>query len=113
VVAERLMMDSDQLSQELESLGLTAIGFARLIKELGDPSDISAIDRRIRRWTKGEASVSGEAIALLTMLKRIRTASAEISSLVSQPPQKKKRPSRKRPAQSLSQTSIPECQSGN
>lgn len=107
MVAERLIMDSDQLSQELESLGLTAIGFARLIKELGDPSDISAIDRRIRRWTKGEASVSGEAIALLTMLKRVRTASAEITSLISQPSQKKKRTARKRPDPSLNQTPIP------
>jgi hypothetical protein len=91
-------MDANQLSQELENLGLTAIGFARLIKELGDPADISAIERRIRRWTNGEASVSGEAIALLTLLRRIRIAASEISGLVVQAPHKKRRRSTKPPS---------------
>lgn len=66
----------------LRDLGLSQAAFARLLRDLGDRSDTQTIERRIRRWTAGKARVPGEAIALLTLIERVRAAAAPLATIL-------------------------------
>lgn len=56
----------------LAEIGETTGSFAGLMKRYGDDRGEAAIRRSIQRMASGEARVSGEMRALLTVLKRSR-----------------------------------------
>lgn len=62
------------ISELLDKLDITVSALARIYSDLGDPSDIATIQRRIRRRLKSNAEPSGEAIAFLNLLVRIGQA---------------------------------------
>jgi hypothetical protein len=68
-------MDYKDFIDILRRMNLTASALAHILQELGDTSGLQTIERRVRRWTNGETSVPGEAVALLTLLMRVRSAS--------------------------------------
>lgn len=79
------MKPSDSFSARMRAAGLDQASFAAALQELGDPSHLPAINRRIRRWIAGDARAPGEAIALLTLLARVNQAVAPLSAVM--PPQ--------------------------
>jgi len=67
---------------QMEAAGFDPASFAAALQELGDPSHLPAINRRIRRWMAGDAQASGEAVALLTLLARVNRAIAPLSAVL-------------------------------
>ena len=61
-------MDSLGFRAALDGLGLSQSAYARLLQHLGDPGDHAVILRRVQRQVGGESKVSGETVALLTLL---------------------------------------------
>ena len=61
-------MQNAEMNETLRRLELSRGGFARLLKLLGDPSEPSAIRRRVERWGVGHVKIPGEVIALLNVL---------------------------------------------
>jgi hypothetical protein len=61
-------VDSLGFRAALERLGLSQSAYARLLQQLGDPGGHAVILRRVQRQVGGESRVSGETIALLTLL---------------------------------------------
>jgi hypothetical protein len=55
---------------ELDMLGLSQSGLARLMKELGDPRSFPTILRSVSNWCRGVTAVPGEAWVMVTLLAR-------------------------------------------
>jgi len=76
----------DTLSAILSGMGMDRADLAALLRDLGDPGTPQAIARRLHRWDTGEARLPGEAVALLTLLGRVREAVGKLGNVANGPP---------------------------
>lgn len=65
-------MNADEFRAALARLGLTQVGFARFLRDQGDPGQFPSIIRRVQRWASGDYRIPGEVIALLSLLRASR-----------------------------------------
>jgi len=65
----------------LDRLGLTQSSLARLLQVLGHPAEIAVSRRRIQRWVAGDAPISGEMIALVTLLELVPSTARRLIAL--------------------------------
>lgn len=63
---------SNEFSTLASSFGFSNAGLARVVKSLAPSADELVMARRFRRWSKGKSEAPDEAIALLTLLTRVR-----------------------------------------
>lgn len=75
-------MTPEEFRKALARMNLQPGQLADIMRALGDPADHQTVSRRIRRWAKGEAKVPGEAIALLTLLERVRNACSQLTPIL-------------------------------
>jgi hypothetical protein len=65
----------------MSQLGVSITSLARIYADLGDPTDLSTIRRRIRRRLSTDGEPPGEGIAFLNLLLTVRRATAPLNAL--------------------------------
>lgn len=75
------MTEPATLSALMDKLAFTQVRLARIYSDLGDPTPIPAITRRIRRRLQQPES-HGETVAFLTLLLRIKDATDVLGTAI-------------------------------